>query len=319
MMSFKKLTGLVSALVLLAGFAQAQTTGEIYGKATDKSGAVVPGVTVTLTSTALLQPLVAVTSGTGVYRFPGVPIGVYSVKFELAGFTTVLRSGITIVIGQNAQINGALDVSSKQEVIEVTGEAPLIDMRSNARVNTFNLAALQDIPSARDPWVILGQSAGVVMDRENIGGNMSGQQSNFIARGAATSQQKWNLDGVDITDMSATGASPIYYDFDSFQEMQITTGGADVTMQTAGAGVNLVTKSGSDKFKGSGRYFFTDKKFQGVNVTDALRLQGATSGNPIQNIKDYGLKWAVRSSRARHGSGAPMARTTSRPGSTASS
>ena len=289
-MSLKKLAAFVATLVLLAGFAHAQTTGEIYGKATDKSGAVVPGVTVTLTSSALLQPQSAVTSGTGTYRFPGIPIGTYTVKFELAGFTTVVRDGVSIVMGRNAQVNGTLDVSAMQEVVTVTGEAPLIDMRSNARVNNFNQEALQNIPSARDPWVILQQSAGIVMDRENIGGNQSGQQSNFIARGAATSQQKWNLDGIDITDMSATGASPVYYDFDAFEEMQVTTGGADVSMQTAGVGVNLVTKSGSDRFKGSGRYYITDKKFQATNVTDDLRRQGATSGNPIQNIKDYGFE-----------------------------
>lgn len=289
-MSLKKLAALACAVLLLAGFANAQTTGEIYGRAVDKSGGVVPGVTVTLTSPALLAPQVAVTSGTGVYRFPSIPIGTYAVKFELSGFTTVLRSGVSLAMGQNAQINATLDVSSQQEVIEVTGEAPLIDMRSNSRSNNFNQDALQNIPSARDPWVILQQSAGIVMDRENIGGNQSGQQSNFIARGAATSQQKWNLDGIDITDMSATGASPVYYDFDAFEEMQITTGGADVTMQTAGVGVNLITKSGSDKFKGSGRYYVTDKKFQSTNVTDTLRAQGATSGNPIQNIKDYGFE-----------------------------
>jgi hypothetical protein len=289
-MSIKKLAAFMAALVLHAGVVQAQTTGEIYGKATDKSGAVVPGVTVTLTSPALLQPQSAVTSGTGVYRFPGVPIGVYSVKFTLQGFTTVVRDGVRIEMGQNAQINGMLDVSAMQEVVTITGEAPLIDMRSNARTNNFNQDALQNIPSARDPWVILQQSAGIVMDRENIGGNMSGQQSQFVARGATMTQQKFNLDGIDITDMSATGASPVYYDFDAFDEMQITTGGADVTMQTSGVGINLITKSGSDKFKGSGRYYVTDKKFQATNVTDALRGQGATSGNPIQNIKDYGAE-----------------------------
>ena len=289
-MSLKKLAALASALVLLAGFAQAQTTGEIYGKATDKSGAVVPGVTVTLTSPALLQPQTAITSGTGVYRFPGIPIGTYTVKFTLTGFTTVVREGVSIVMGRNAQVNGVLDVSAMQEVVTVTGEAPLIDMRSNARATNFNQEALQNIPSARDPWVILQQSAGVVMDRENIGGNMSGQQSNYIARGASTTQGKWNLDGIDITDMSATGASPVYYDFDSFDEMQITTGGADVTMQTAGVGVNLVTKSGSDKFKGSARFYVTDDSVQATNVTDELRAQGASSGNPIQNIKDYGFE-----------------------------
>lgn len=289
-MSLRKLAALAAALVLLAGFAQAQTTGEIYGKATDKSGAVVPGVTVTLTSPALLQPQTAISSSTGVYRFPGIPIGTYMVKFTLPGFTTVVREGVSIVMGRNAQVNGVLDVSSLQEVITVTGEAPLIDMRSNARAANFNQEALQNIPSARDPWVILQQSPGVAMDRENIGGNMSGQQSGYIARGAAGNQGKWNLDGVDITDMNATGSSPVYYDFDSFEEMQITTGGADVTMQTAGVGVNLVTKSGSDKFKGSARLYVTDQKFQATNVTDALRQTGASSGSPIQNIKDYGAE-----------------------------
>ena len=112
---------------------------------------------------------------------------------------------------------------------------------------------LQRIPSARDPWVILQQTAGIAMDRENIGGNMSGQQSNYVSRGANPTNNKWSLDGVDITDMAATGASPTYYDFDAFQEMTINTGGVDVTQQTGGVGINLVTKSGTDRFSGSAR------------------------------------------------------------------
>ncbi len=68
-----------------------------------------------------------------------------------------------------------------------------------------------------------------------------------MARGAQMSQQKWNLDGVDITDMAATGGSPVYFDFDAFEEMQISTGGADVTMQSPGVSVNIVTKSGTDR------------------------------------------------------------------------
>lgn len=288
-MSLKKLAAFAAALVLLAGFAQAQTTGEIYGKVTDKSGAIVPGVTVTLSGPTLLQPQVAATSSTGTYRFPGVPIGTYTVKFELAGFASIARPGVTVTIGQNAQINGTLEVSSQQEVIEVTAEAPLIDLRSNVRATAFTQEALQNIPSARDPWVIMQQSAGIAMDRENVGGNMSGQQSGFTARGAASGQVKWNLDGVDITDMNAL-ASPVYYDFDAFQEMQMSTGGADVTMQTPGVGVNLVTKGGTDKFRGSGRFYITDDSVESVNVSDDLRKQGATSGNPIQNIKDYGAE-----------------------------
>ena len=129
-MSFRKLAAIAASLVLLAGSAFAQTTSEIYGKAADKSGAVVPGVTVTLTGSSLIRPQTAVTGATGVYRFPALAIGTYSVKFELSGFTTIVRDGIRLEIGQNAQINAALDVSSMQEVVTITGEAPLIDTRN---------------------------------------------------------------------------------------------------------------------------------------------------------------------------------------------
>jgi hypothetical protein len=285
-----RLFAFLACFALLTGAASAQTTGEIYGKVTDKSGAVVPGAVVTLTSPSLIQPLSAVSSSTGVYRFPSVPIGVYTVKFELTGFTTVVNEGIRVEIGTNAQVNAALNVSGVQEVVTITAETPLVDLHNNARSNNFNQEALQNVPSGRDPWVILQQSAGIVMDRENIGGNQSGQQSGFIARGAATSQHKWNLDGIDITDMSAVGASPVYYDFDAFEEMQISTGGADVTMQTPGVNINLVTKNATDKFHGSGRFYLTDDSMQSVNITTDLRRQGATSGNPIQKIKDFGFE-----------------------------
>ena len=280
-----------AAVLLLATAAGAQSqTGQIFGKAVDTSGGVMPGVTVTATSPALLQPLVAVTSETGTYQFSQIPIGTYTVTFELSGFRTVVRENIRVEIGFNAQVNAVLDIGTLQEIIQVTAQSPVVDLRDTGKGSRFNQEALQSIPSARDPWVIIEQSAGVAMDRQNVGGSASGQQSNFVARGAAMSQQKWNLDGVDITDMSATGGSPIYFDFDSFEEMQISTGGADVTMQSPGVAVNLVTKSGTDKVRGSGRFFVTDDNFQSQNVTDAMRKQGATTGNPIQNIKDYGVE-----------------------------
>src|SRR5438034_6173643 len=119
---------------------------------------------------------------------------------------------------------------------------------------------------------------------------MSVQQANHVPRGPKTANNKWSLDGVDITDMAATGASPTYYDFDAFQEMTINTGGVDVTQQTGGVGINLVTKSGSDRFRGSSRYYVTDDKLESNNIDNALRRQGATSGNPIQNIQDYGAE-----------------------------
>ena len=120
----------------------------------------------------------------------------------------------------------------------------------------------------------------ISMDRINVGGSQSGQQSGYISRGGNTSNNKWSLDGVDITDMSATGASPIYYDFDMMQEMQVTTGGADASQQTGGVGINFVTRSGTNRFKGSGRAYNTNDKFEADNVTDEIRAQGAGSGAP---------------------------------------
>lgn len=281
-----------SALLLIVGTstAAAQQTGEIFGRAADRSGAVLPGVTVTVAGSALIQPRVSVTSETGSYRVPELPIGTYTVTFELPGFRTMVMQDIRVTIGFRAQVNGALELSSVQETVTVTGESPLVDTRETGTKTSFDLETMQNIPSARDPWVMLERTPGITMDRSNVGGSQSGQQSGYISRGASTGNNKWSIDGVDITDMSATGASPIYYDFDMLEEMQITTGGADVTQQTGGVGINLVMKSGTDKFKGSARYYNTDEKFQADNVTDEIRRDGAGSGAPIQNIQDRGFE-----------------------------
>ena len=159
-----------------------------------------------------------------------------------------------MTVGFSAQVNAQMGISTVQETITVTGESPIVDTRDTGTKQTFTNELLQSIPSARDPWVILQQTAGIAMDRENIGGNMSGQQSNYVSRGGSPFNNKWSLDGIDITDMAATGASPTYYDFDMFEEMTINTGGVDVTQQTGGVGINLVTKSGTDRFKGTSRY-----------------------------------------------------------------
>jgi hypothetical protein len=287
-----RLTALVAACLLVcAASARAQQqTGAIAGKVTDQSGAVLPGVTVTLTGPVLLQPLTATTSETGSFQFPRLDVGTYDVKFELGGFKTVIKQGIQVTVGFTANVSTQLGVSTLQETVTVTGESPIVDTTETGTKQTFTVEQLQSIPSARDPWVILQQTAGIAMDRENVGGNQSGQQSNFVSRGAGTGNTKWAVDGIDTTDMAATGASPTYYDFDAFQEMTINTGGVDVTQQTGGVGINLVTKSGTDRFRGSARVYNTNDRFESNNITQDLRNEGATSGNPIQNINDYGTE-----------------------------
>ena len=283
------LTALAIALSVPSAWAQ-QQTGEIFGKVTDASGAVLPGATVTLTGPSLLQPLTAVTSETGSFQFPRLEVGTYNVRFELTGFKTVIKEGLRVTVGFSANASTQLGVSAVQETVTVTGATPVVDMKETGTKQTFTLEQLQSIPSARDPWVILQQTAGIAMDRENIGGNMSGQQSNYVSRGGNPTNNKWSIDGVDMTDLAATGSSSVYYDFDAFQEMTINTGGVDVTQQTGGVGINLVTKSGTDRFRGSSRLFDTNHRTEANNITDAQRNQGASSGNPIQDVQDYGFE-----------------------------
>jgi hypothetical protein len=279
------------ALLFVAGPASAQVqTGEIFGRVTDNSGAIVPGVTVTVSGPGLLQPLTAITATTGAFQFPRLPIGTYTVKFEMQGFRTVVREGIRVDIGFNAQINQQLEVSTVQETVTVTGVSPIVDSKNTSARTSFDIETLQNIPSARDPWVMLERVPNIAVDRVNVGGTQSGQQSGYISRGSNSTNHKWSLDGVDITDMSATGASPIYYDFDMIQEMQVVTGGGDASQQTGGVGINFVTRSGTNAFRGSGRFYLTDEKFQSDNLTDEVKLGGVGGGAPIQNIKDYGFE-----------------------------
>jgi hypothetical protein len=288
-----RVTAMAAALAWLLGAAAARgqsQAGQVFGRVTDESGAALPGAVVTLTGPVLLQPLTATTSDTGSYQFPSLASGTYHLRFELRGFKTLVREGVEVTAGFSANISPQLGVSPVQELITVSGETPAVDTRQTGTRQTFTLEQLQGIPSARDPWVILQQTAGIAMDRENIGGNMSGQQPNYVSRGGNPANNKWSLDGVDITDMSPSGYSPSYYDFDAFQEMTISTGGVDVTQQTGGVGINLLTKSGTDRFRGSSRYYETDDKFESTNITADVRRQGASSGNPIQNIKDYGVE-----------------------------
>src|SRR5467141_1213608 len=113
------------ALFATSAFTHAQSlTGEIFGRATDTSDSVLPGVTVTLTGPVLLQPLTAVSSETGSYQFPRLNIGTYRVTFELRGFKTVVNDGIRVTVGFNARVNAQMGISTVQEAITVSGRTP---------------------------------------------------------------------------------------------------------------------------------------------------------------------------------------------------
>jgi hypothetical protein len=127
------------------------------------------------------------------------------------------------------------------------------------------------------------------MAQENIGGSTSGTQSIYVSRGTTYQGAAWNMDGITITDQAAL-ASPIYYDYDSFDEMQIVTGGQDASIQTAGVSLNFVTRRGGNRFRGLTRFFFADKDLQGDNRTEEIKAIPYV-GDRINQIRDYGVQF----------------------------
>ena len=296
----------VAALLLLVvggtAFAQLQS-GNLYGSVVDDKGAALPGVTVTLTGAG--APQVQVTNAQGQFRFLGLPPGNFHLSAQLEGFSSVEYPNINIAVGRNTTIEVTLQPAI-EETITVTTESPLLDERKISTGSTVTQTELEKIPTSRDPWTILSQVPGVLTDRINVGGDQSGQQSTYVGPGSAGNQSIWAVDGVVITDMGALGASPTYYDFDAFEEMQVTTGGTDATIATGGVVLNMVTKRGTNEWRGSGRYYDTKDAWQGKTSFDKGKLGkagpwqgGAASqkaqpafnrGNRIVEVKDYGAE-----------------------------
>ncbi|MDX1745075.1 MAG: TonB-dependent receptor, partial [Halobacteriales archaeon] len=285
-------------------FGQAQK-GNLYGTVTDQQGSELPGVTVELTGIG--APRVQVTNAEGEFRFLGLDPGNYEITASLEGFSTVEYPNVNIRVNRNTTIEIQLS-AAVEEVITVTSESPLLDERKVAKGTTVSQIELEKIPTARDPWAIVTQTPGVLSDRVNVGGNESGQQAVFIAPGTTDDENSFAVDGVLITDMAAIGASPTYYDFDQFEEMQISTGGSDIEKVSAGASLNLVTKRGSNTPRGSARYLLTESDeqfgiFEQANADVSGELEDGdgngglvaqdpdeTQGNLINEVVDFGFE-----------------------------
>lgn len=289
----RSLAILISMMLVLAGAAFAQdSVGNVYGRVSDDKGEKLPGVTVTLTGPGAEK--LQVTDEGGEFRFLGLDPGNYKIEASLEGFGTVVYEAVNIRIGRNTTIELAMNPAI-EETITVTTESPLLDERKISNGIQVTSLELQKIPTAKDPWAVAGQTPGVLMDRINVGGNESGQQPNFIGSGAGTAQNKFMIDGVDITDMSALGASSTYFGFEQFEEMSFTTGGTDVAIETPGVQLNMVTKRGTNEWRGSANYGVADKEYQASSnfSFDELPVHQQRpgvvfGGNRINKITQYG-------------------------------
>jgi hypothetical protein len=267
-----------AGLLLFAASALAQLqTGNIVGTVTDATGAALPGVTVTVKGIA--APQVEITNAQGEFRVLNLSPGTYALQAQLEGFSATQRS-IDVTVGHNSEIHITLSTRVNED-ITVTAATPIIDRRQTGTAVNVEQVELLNVPTARDPWVVLQSVPGVLVDRVNVGGNKSGQQSYFVGKGVERHQTAWNLDGVNVTDMETTGSSAFYYDFESFQELNISTGSADPSVQTPGVQINMVTKRGTNDLTGSAHGFFTSHNLQ---TSPRIPAEGADYDPPLVTV-----------------------------------
>jgi hypothetical protein len=284
----KILMGMAVFFLSSAAALSQQQYGNIRGIVVDKDGLPLPGATVTLESKAFGSRHVTIPES-GAFRFINITPSVYTLKCGLAGFKTYIQQNLDIRVGSNYDLCIIMEVAALEEEVTVRAESPIVDTKKTGTSTNVTQDMLQEIPSARDPWVILQQVPGIQMSMENVGGNYSGQQDSFISKGSDSEEAMWNMDGVSITDIAALG-SPFYYDFDSFEEMNVVTGGQDASIQTGGVSLNFITRRGGNRFQGMARFLFSNHDLQADNRTQEL-IDLGYSGNRINQITDYGFQF----------------------------
>ncbi|MXW71626.1 MAG: TonB-dependent receptor [Acidobacteria bacterium] len=268
---------------LLVAWPSAALSQQIYGRlegaANDAQGLVLPGVTVTLESDELVAPRSATTDVDGSYRFAQLVAGSYNMTFELGGFQTVVFEDITVVGGSTFEINATMDIATVAETVTVTGESPVVDVKTTGVSASFDTTQLEDVPSATDMWAVLQQSPGVRMRGYDVGGSHKSQQSGYETFGVRGQNRIIN-DGVNTTE--GTGGAGGYYDFYAIGEFQVSAQGADVESNTPGATVNAVWKSGGNDFSGTEHFAYEPPDMIADNITSDLTSRGGTSAPVIE-------------------------------------
>ena len=277
---------LIAVSLAVPAHAQVQT-GSILVKAVDPQGAVVPGVTITISSPVLVSgSMTGVTDAGGTYRFPSLVPGTYEVKLELSGFQSVVRQGIVVLVGQTTPIEQNLRVATLAETVTVSGQSPTVDTTSaNVNVN-LSEQLIQGTPGGRDIWALVeAKVPGLVISRPDVGGTSGGLQGTFSARGTNSSQNTSFLNGVNVGDPAAIGAAGFYYDFDAFDDIQVSTGAHDITVPTSGVFLNMITKTGGNRWQGGPTFTWTGQQLQARNDTSPT-LQ-AYGFRPNGNTSDF--------------------------------
>lgn len=265
--------GLAFALALCvpgAAAAQVSSTGTIEVIVEDADGARIPGATVTATATDTVTKRTVVSDAQGVAMLDAlVPSTQYVVTVELAGFQNQVRNSVLVRASQTASVRFALSVAGVAESVSVTAEAPIVDTKTAITGQDITLQLTESLPTGRSYQSYLQLVPGVMPDDQNSSGNPAARSGmNYSDIGGETGISTDNVfyfDGINVTD-PVTGTFGANLNTEIIQEMRVTTGGTPAEyVGAAGLIANVVTKSGSNQFHGSGNYFFQNSKLVAEN------------------------------------------------------
>jgi len=246
----------VCVLVLALPAWTQERMGKISGRVIDQGGVELAGVTLTVASDVLMGGTrIAITGETGAYRFAALPPGVYSVTASLAGFQILSTEEVRVSVGATAVTDFQMQEQFSEEVT-VFGESPLLDVTSSTGGDNFTAEFIKDLPTTRNFYDVMSVSKGVTLATED--------SDRLVIGGSNVQSNNWFIDGIETTAPETgapeTGTAWIYVNPDAVAELQVISIGAPAEYgNMMGGTLNVVTKSGSNQFKGGlNIYFFDD-------------------------------------------------------------
>lgn len=275
-----------SLLAFLAApaLSQTSTTGAITGRAQDASGALIPGVEVTITSPSMIGGArSATTDEQGSYRFTLLAPGVYRVSFALSGFKTLNLDAVDVIAGNTRTINGTMEVAAMAEEVTVTSAAPTIDLEAATVGVNWSLQKLDNLPYSRSLAGFTTMIPGLFQTRYDVGGSS-------FATGSNVSVRNYGRSGNSVVAIDGLIWDQGYADWGAFEEANVTTASKGADQMNSGVTVNLLLKSGGNDFHGSFTGDLEKGNFQSTNVDDNLRKRGYQVGsNKFTHLRDiYG-------------------------------
>jgi hypothetical protein len=268
----------------VSAMAQNNQTGNIHGTVADQSAGAMPGVTVTLTSPALLTLQTTVTDGSGNYHFEQLPVGVYKVACELSGFKQYIRENIQITAGFSAAVNVQMTLGAVEESITVSAAGPVVDTTSTTVSTSVGAQALaNELPATRTMQEMVSIAPGVMPTAApDLGG---GNIASFVLSAyGITGQSTALIEGINTR--KSNNNSETNYDYTGLEEMQVIATGGDAQTALPGVFLNAIVKSGGNAFHGRGEATYEGQHFEGNNLTPTLLSQGYLTPQLLVQAKD---------------------------------